>query len=142
LGQRVSPAASLHKQTAAHHIASQQNLGNHAATQHEVIPMVARLDALALALALFASTMAIEDSHRLDAGAPDDGLVAAASTSEISASDTGGTVISARIASTCAQDQARASAERDRRTAFEQTVNIETGLMIINNAADEPAACE
>jgi hypothetical protein len=84
--------------------------------------MLARLDAVALVFALFAGTMAIEDSHRLDAGASDDGLIAAAP------------------ASTCEQDQAQASAERDRRVAFQEALSIESGL-IIQDTTDAPGAC-
>jgi hypothetical protein len=83
--------------------------------------MVGRLDALALALALLAGTMAVEDSHRLDAGAPDDGLVAAAP-------------------NVCEQDQASGDAVRDRRAAFDQTASIESGL-IFTDTTDAPNSC-
>ncbi|HEY2135135.1 MAG TPA: hypothetical protein VGH49_04565 [Xanthobacteraceae bacterium] len=51
--------------------------------------MFARLDAFVVALSVLGGSVALENSHRLDTGAPDDGLVASASTAcEDSASDT------------------------------------------------------
>jgi hypothetical protein len=83
--------------------------------------MVARLDALALALALLAGTMAIEDSHRVDAGAPDDGLVAAAP-------------------GVCEQDQTPDDGDRDHHAAFDVTVSVESGLMFMDTA-EAPSPC-
>jgi hypothetical protein len=39
--------------------------------------MIARLDALVIALSVAGGSMLIENNHRLDTGAPDEGLVAA-----------------------------------------------------------------
>ena len=83
--------------------------------------MLARLDAVALALALLAGAMAIEDSHRIDAGAPDDGLVASAP-------------------GVCAQDQAPDDVDRDRHAAFDVTVSVESGLMFMDTA-EAPGPC-
>jgi hypothetical protein len=80
-----------------------------------------RLDAVALALSLLAGAVAIEDSHRLDTGAPDEGLVAAAP-------------------GACSEDQMRAAIARERRVAFDGVVNVETG-MTIGDAEDGPRLC-
>ena len=78
-----------------------------------VIPMVARLDAVILALTVLGGSVMIEDSRRVDTGAPDDGLVAAA-------------------ASECREDQGRGHALVDRETGFDGIVTV--------GDADETAA--
>ena len=42
--------------------------------------MLARLDVLVVALSVAGGSMLLENSHRIDTGAPDEGLVAAAPT--------------------------------------------------------------
>jgi hypothetical protein len=70
-------AAALPKQSALPDIASQQHLSDHAASQQvDDSAMVARWDVLLLAAAVAGGSMLIENSHRLDTGAPDDEVVA------------------------------------------------------------------
>jgi hypothetical protein len=69
--------AALPKQSAIGDIASQKHLGDHAAPQQmDEAAMVVRWDALLLAATVAGSSMLIENSHRLDTGAPDEEVVA------------------------------------------------------------------
>jgi hypothetical protein len=56
----------------------QQKMEDDAAAQQRGFPMLARLDVLVVALSVAGGSMLIENSHRVDTGAPDEGLVAAA----------------------------------------------------------------
>jgi hypothetical protein len=69
--------AALPKQSAIGDIASQKHLSDHVAPQQvDDSAMVVRWDALLLAAVVAGGSMLIENSHRLDTGAPDEEVVA------------------------------------------------------------------
>jgi hypothetical protein len=111
-------SALLLKQSAIGDIASQKHMGDHVAPQQmDEAAMVVRWDALLLAATMAGGSMLIENSHRLDTGAPDEEVMAS---------------------STCRDDQVAARYGWNRRMLADSDDRVEVASGDADKAQDLP----